>query len=130
MHGLKQVVNLDTKVKRGSRLCMICYSNICLPVIWKAITSKLDICLSNMTFAANFKYVCLCPVNMQPSCGQYCAYVHHVMFPSRFFVCIGVVKERRHWVSFGVDKAKKWFALFDFACHPCTGTMLIFSVYI
>jgi hypothetical protein len=25
---------------------------------------------------------------------------------------------------------KKWNALFDYACHPCTGTMLIFSVYL
>ena len=25
---------------------------------------------------------------------------------------------------------KKVLLLFDFACHPCTGTMLIFSVYL
>ena len=28
-----------------------------------------------------------------------------------------------------IDK-KKVLLLFDYACHPCTGTMLIFSVYL
>lgn len=30
----------------------------------------------------------------------------------------------------GADEKKKVLLLFDYACHPCTGTMLIFSVYL
>lgn len=29
-----------------------------------------------------------------------------------------------------MSKEKKGLLLFDYACHPCTGTMLIFSVYL
>ena len=29
-----------------------------------------------------------------------------------------------------VKRKKKLLFLFDYACHPCTGTMLIFSVYL
>ena len=28
------------------------------------------------------------------------------------------------------EEEKKGLLLFDYACHPCTGTMLIFSVYL
>jgi hypothetical protein len=37
-------------------------------------------------------------------------------------------KNSQVWFGVVVKNAKKVLLLFDFACHPCTGTMLIFSV--
>ena len=40
---------------------------------------------------------------------------------------IDAIESSRQWCR-GAKRQKKVLLLFDYACHPCTGTMLIFSV--